>query len=240
MALGFGEVLGIIGVAGVFLSLALTMPATTRGEFRFLRVCLVFSGALIILSLFFVDWPPHMTLVAKTIINAIVGALVVGGVTYGLGWLETKEKAVRTPGVQEQDAAQIIASDFYAQITNNHLIISLSYENAGRFPARSIKIEMQVRVGEIGKTGRAVMVQQFPDDLGSTKRSDIVMRPDFPIEGLMAVKGKAFGVAVEGKIAFKRGAMETFEPFDYWILRKPDEDLSEKTKMVRRPDFLKR
>jgi hypothetical protein len=90
---GIGEILGLIGVAGIPLTLALTMPATSSGEFKFLRSCLVLFAALIIASLFLIEWPVDLSLNTKAVINALIAAIVVGGVTIAWGWLGKKEEA---------------------------------------------------------------------------------------------------------------------------------------------------
>src|ERR1035437_6553769 len=94
-AMDLGVALAVRGVAGIPATLALTMPATTAGEFRFLRGCLIASGGLIICSLLMVSWndewgSPQM----RIFINAALAALVVGGITYGLDWLKTKQGIV--------------------------------------------------------------------------------------------------------------------------------------------------
>ena len=88
-------VLGIISVVGIPFALGLTMPVSTPGEFRFARGCLIASGALSILSLFVVQWlhdwgPTEM----KIVVNAVIAAVVVGGITYGLDWLKKKESSI--------------------------------------------------------------------------------------------------------------------------------------------------
>lgn len=91
MHFGLGEILGLIGVAGIPLTLVLTMPATSAGEFRFLRLCLYAFTGLIIVSLFFIEWPPEFSLQVRASINAAVAAIVVGGVTVAWGWLDKKQ-----------------------------------------------------------------------------------------------------------------------------------------------------
>lgn len=93
MAFGVGEILGIMGVAGVPATLALTMPATTRGEFRFLKGCLLLSGALIIVSLFLIEWKDSAGVEMKVLVNAAIAAIVVGSLTFGMDWLEKKQAA---------------------------------------------------------------------------------------------------------------------------------------------------
>jgi hypothetical protein len=94
MALGVGEVLGVVGVAGIPATLALTMPATTKREFQFLKGCLLVSGALIIASLFFIDWRDDLTsLHFRAVINAAVAAILAGGLTYGINWLGKKQES---------------------------------------------------------------------------------------------------------------------------------------------------
>lgn len=113
MAFGIGEILGIVGVAGVPATLALTMPATTRGEFRFLKGCLLLSGALIIASLFLIEWKDGSGVEMKMLVNAAIAAVVVGGLTYGMDWLEKKQ------GGLSPEAKRISADDAKTAGKNN-------------------------------------------------------------------------------------------------------------------------
>src|SRR5580704_6819283 len=90
-----GLILGIISVAGIPLTLALTMPATTPGEFRFLRWCLIGFGAMSIVALFLVQWGRDWgTLEMKVIVNAVIAAVVVAVVTVGLDWVRNKQNSI--------------------------------------------------------------------------------------------------------------------------------------------------
>ncbi|MCS3449557.1 MULTISPECIES: hypothetical protein [Bradyrhizobium] len=92
MTFGLGEFLGAVGIAGVPAALALTMTVATKAGYRFLKACLIVSGAFVIIPLLFMQWtvdwgPTYM----KVLVNAAVAAIVVGGISYGLEWLRKKE-----------------------------------------------------------------------------------------------------------------------------------------------------
>jgi hypothetical protein len=131
MAFGLGEFLGVVGVAGVPAALALTMPATTKGEFRFLKGCLLVSGALIVISLLIIQWtedwgPTHM----KVLINAAIAAVVVGGISYGLEWIRKKEAALSS----ETPTAQPSSRGPTLEATNNSTIDATGATIPGDLP----------------------------------------------------------------------------------------------------------
>jgi hypothetical protein len=126
MAFGVGEIIGVVGVAGIPATLALTMPATTHREFLFLKGCLLLSGALIVISLFLIEWSEKVGIEMRVLVNAAVAALVVGGLTYGMDWLQKKQgdtvatgsAAAQTPTVSNKNGPTINAG---GNVTIEHI-----------------------------------------------------------------------------------------------------------------------
>lgn len=84
----------ILGVVGIPVSVALTMAATTKGEFRFLRLCLWVSAAFAVGAHLVALWnKPGPISALEVLIAALVGAVAVGGLAYAIDWVKRKELA---------------------------------------------------------------------------------------------------------------------------------------------------
>ncbi len=130
-------------------------------------------------------------------------------------------------------------SNFLAQIDHTKLQITFSIENSGPAIARAIKIEMQAGIGPIPAPPQGTPAQNvvaFPDDLAPGKHAEQTIEIQLSDTILETIHGKAFGCIASGNVIFNDGVSI---PFDYWVLRKPGDDLVKPTPMVRRPPFLK-
>lgn len=111
--LDLGLVLGIVSAVGIPFTLGLTMSPTTRGEFRFARGCLIASAAMSILSLFVVQWLDNWgPLEMKIIINALIAAIIVAALTYGLDWSQKKQASLESRPATAASVDPFIAGQF--------------------------------------------------------------------------------------------------------------------------------
>jgi hypothetical protein len=92
MAIDWGLVLGAAGVVGIPAAVGLTMGATTRGEFRFVRACFIVAGLLTLASLAWLTYE-HPLGLGKILVAAVVGAAVAVGLVVALEWVSNKESA---------------------------------------------------------------------------------------------------------------------------------------------------
>lgn len=122
MHIDWGLVLGIISVAGMPLTLALTMPASTVGEFRLLRWCFIGFGVLCIGSLFLLEWSHDWgPIEMKLLTNVVVGAVVIAVVTVGLDWLGKKQQQVLPDGDRKTTTSQPASG---LNISGNNNVVS--------------------------------------------------------------------------------------------------------------------
>src|SRR5882757_9954800 len=93
----WGLALGVVSVIGIPLALGLTMPASSRGEFRFTRGCFLLSAILMGGSAAMLHSLNEQPLWLRVSMAAVVGAFALGGLVYALDWVTKKETAVLGP-----------------------------------------------------------------------------------------------------------------------------------------------
>jgi hypothetical protein len=92
MAIDWGLVLGAVGVIGIPVAVGLTMAATTKGEFWFVRGCFIVAALLTLASLAWLTYE-HPLGPGKISVAAVVGAIVAVGLVVALEWVSNKERA---------------------------------------------------------------------------------------------------------------------------------------------------
>lgn len=94
-SMDWGILLGVVGVLAIPLALAtlgLTMVATTRGEFNFVRGCFVAAALVSAITVFLLYWYYREgSLPMRAIFAAIAGAVIFGGLATALNWVDRKE-----------------------------------------------------------------------------------------------------------------------------------------------------
>lgn len=174
------------------------------------------------------------------IVTMAIGALIFCGGAAWYFWPHTE--------IPTETGGPIALSDFRVQLgKDKRLTFIIHYENTGAVAARKIKIEMNSGIGGIQELDKAppaapIVTTSFTyaDDLTAGKGADITINPDHVLSDaeLSAVRGKPFASFTFGTFKYQVNSEQITERFDYWVLRKPGEDLSKITKMTRRPDFL--
>jgi hypothetical protein len=91
----YGIALGVVGVVIAIAGVGVTMPASTPGEFRFVRWCFVLAAASMVASALMVHSVHEMPLWTRSLIAALVGAVAIGGLTFALGWVRQKQEAIK-------------------------------------------------------------------------------------------------------------------------------------------------
>ncbi len=85
-----GLVLGALGVIGVPAAIGLTMAATTRGEFLFVRCCFIVAAALTIFSVVWLTHEMPFGPVKLAVVGA-AGAIATIGLAVAWDWVSRKE-----------------------------------------------------------------------------------------------------------------------------------------------------
>jgi hypothetical protein len=104
----WGIILGIVGVLGIPLALAilgLTMVATTLGEFRFVRACFVTAALISTATVLLLQWNyQEGSLAMRAVIVAVTAASIFGGLSVALDWVNKKQ----TPEIAETSAGELL------------------------------------------------------------------------------------------------------------------------------------
>jgi hypothetical protein len=97
----WGIFLGVIGVLAIPLALAtlgLTMVATTRGEFNFVRGCFVAAALVSTVTVFLLYWYYREgSLPMRVVVAAVAGAVIFGGLAAALNWVDRKQAPLPPP-----------------------------------------------------------------------------------------------------------------------------------------------
>jgi hypothetical protein len=94
----------VVGILGVPASIALTMGATSRGEFHFIRGCFIAVACGTVGAHLWWQWANEAPLTGwRVAIGGLVGAVTVAGLVVALDWVKRKQIAA-TPG----EAAEIV------------------------------------------------------------------------------------------------------------------------------------
>jgi hypothetical protein len=84
----------LVGVLGVPASVALTMGATSKGEFHFIRGCFIAVACGTISAHLWWQWANEASLTGwRVAIGGLVGAVTVAGLVIALDWVKRKETA---------------------------------------------------------------------------------------------------------------------------------------------------
>jgi hypothetical protein len=127
----WGILLGIVGVLGIPLALAvlgLTMAATTPGEYRFVRGCFFAAGAISAATIFPLFW--NYTEGSHTVritALALVGALIFGGLGVALDWVNKKQE-----GAQQSGPNPLVAGPQFEEIQSLQKFLAGKDENGLR------------------------------------------------------------------------------------------------------------
>jgi hypothetical protein len=91
----WGITLGLIGIVCIPLTVALTMSASSPGEFNFIRSCFILAAILMVGSALMLHRLDNMPLWARVSVAAVVGALASGALVFALDWVRNKEALAR-------------------------------------------------------------------------------------------------------------------------------------------------
>ena len=204
-------------------------------------------------------WYEHPTARVETVMSWLSGIafhpayLFAAGLVLGLALGMWMDLVIRKPKTQEERIltnGPVVLSNFHAQINDGKkLVIAFHYENIGPSVARSIKIETKAGVGPVPIQGEprpppfmTTTSYNYVDDLAPRGSGDITLVVDHVLSDAewAAINGKPFGCAAWGTFNYRLDGDRVSEPFDYWVLRPPGQDLSKMTNMVPRPDFIPR
>src|SRR6266849_1107459 len=93
-----GTALGFVSIIGLPGSVALTMNATTRGEFRFVRGCFVLTALIATTAVFMWQWTSGQTLwPTRVLLSGLAGAVIFVGLAIALDWVKTRQRASTAP-----------------------------------------------------------------------------------------------------------------------------------------------